>query len=349
MLEIIAIFGALRLQGWRPLRTIVFASWDAQEYNMMGSTEWVEDHIEELRHSGVAYLNVDVGVTGSEFKASASPLLQRALLRVLDRVSDPVANKTLREIWDANNSSLGGFGGGGDFVPFQDLAGTSSIDFGFDAADYPKHSCHETREWMESYVDPGLRYHHTLAQVWVLLTLEISQNLLLPYGLGDYAQTLDTQIKILQGKAEALGAPVGNGFDLAPLLDSIHHLNMAAQQREDWEIWWFGQVFGSGSLETNGLAQMRRKHNHKITDFETNLLDLHGHDPQHHNGDPHGVPGREQFKHVIFGPQRWSGQDDGWFPFINDALEDKDWEQAQKMVEKTSRIIMRAHDKVMAE
>jgi len=124
---------------------------------------------------------------------------------------------------------------------------------------------------------------------------------------------------------------------------------MAAQQREEWEIWWFGQVYGSGTLETNSMAEARRKHNNRITDFETNLLDLHGHDPKHHKDDPHGVPGREQFKHVIFGPQLWSGYDEAWFPFISDALEAKDWAQAQKMVEKTARIIMRAHDEVMSE
>src|ERR1700761_2606463 len=99
MLEVVSILGRLRAQGWRPLRSIIFASWDAEEYNMIGSTEWVEEHIDRLRKTGVAYINVDTGVSGSNFQASASPILKRALLRVLDRVQDSGKNKTVGQIW----------------------------------------------------------------------------------------------------------------------------------------------------------------------------------------------------------------------------------------------------------
>ncbi|KAK4954752.1 hypothetical protein LTR66_013511, partial [Elasticomyces elasticus] len=92
MLEVVNIFSGLRKLGWRPLRTIEFASWDAEEYNLIGSTEYVEDHMEYLRENGVAYLNVDVGVYGDRFRAAASPLFERVVLRVLDRVADPHKN-----------------------------------------------------------------------------------------------------------------------------------------------------------------------------------------------------------------------------------------------------------------
>lgn len=346
MLELIALFGELRAQGWRPLRTIVFASWDAEEYNMIGSTEWVEDHIAELRKSGAAYINVDTGVSGSVFRASASPLLQKALLRVLDRVADPVSNQTLRQLWDMRDTQLEGLGSGSDYVAFQDLAGTSSIDISFEGEGFPYHSCYETLEWMERFGDPGLQYHATLAQVWVLLTLELSQDLLLPMGLLDYAQALDRQVKVLQGHAKSLGAPIGNGFDLSPLSNAIRQVAKSAQIREDWEIWWFGQVYGSGVLETNNLAEQRRRHNHRIINFETNLLDLPGADPERASGGSYGLPGRDQFKHVVFGPQLWSGYDEAWFPFIRDAVEAQNWVQAQAMVEKTARIITHAAEKV---
>jgi hypothetical protein len=313
---------------------------------MIGSTEWVEDHINELRHSGAAYLNVDVGVTGSEFHASASPLFQRALIRVLDRVSDPVLNKTFKDIWESRNSRLEGLGSGSDYVAFQDLAGTSSIDFGFRGEGFPYHSCYETFEWMSRFGDPDFKYHSALAQIWVLLTLELSQNLLLPFSVLDYVEALDRQIKVLHGQAESLGAPLGHGFDLNPLSTAVQVLQHAAQQREDWEAWWFGQVYGSASLETNALAELRRAHNNKITDFETNLLDIPGSDPMNPHGTPHGVPGREQFKHVVFGPQLWSGYDEAWFPFVQDAVDEKDWSGAQAMVEKTARIIKRAAEEL---
>ncbi|KAH9827163.1 Transferrin receptor-like dimerization domain, partial [Teratosphaeria destructans] len=89
MMEIVRIFGELRNIGWRPLRTIEFVSWDAEAYNLVGSTEYVEEHADVLREHGVAYINVDAGVYGPRFRASGSPLWERALFHVLDRVDDP--------------------------------------------------------------------------------------------------------------------------------------------------------------------------------------------------------------------------------------------------------------------
>ena len=87
--------------------------------------------MEEMRRNGVAYLNVDVAVTGDNFEASASPILQTALLRAMESVADPVNNKTLRALWAEKGSSLQGLGAGSDYVAFQDMAGTSSLDMGF--------------------------------------------------------------------------------------------------------------------------------------------------------------------------------------------------------------------------
>ena len=135
-LEVVRIFGELQKSGWRPLRTIEFASWDGEEYNLIGSTEHVEARIKNLRYNGFAYLNVDVAVQGSDFRAAASPVFEQALLRVLDRTSDPVRNQTLRSIWDENNSKVQGLGAGSDYVAFQDMAGTSSIDLSFEGPPY---------------------------------------------------------------------------------------------------------------------------------------------------------------------------------------------------------------------
>ena len=104
---------------------------DGEEYNLIGSTEHVEAQMDEIRRNGVAYLNVDVAVTGVDFQASASPVLQTAMLRVMESVADPVNNKTLRALWAEKGSALQGLGAGSDYVAFQDMAGTSSLDMGF--------------------------------------------------------------------------------------------------------------------------------------------------------------------------------------------------------------------------
>ena len=145
MMELVRIFGQLRKLGWRPLRTIEFVSWDAEEFNMMGSTEYVEENMPYLRENAIAYLNVGAGVFGPNFRAAGSPLWERSLLRVLDRVADPNTNNSLKTLWEDNKSRLEGLGAGSDYVAFQDMAGTSSIDFGFEGPTngYPAHSCYE--------------------------------------------------------------------------------------------------------------------------------------------------------------------------------------------------------------
>ncbi len=116
----------------RSLNTLTYDDGrDGEEYNLIGSTEHVEARMDEIRRNGVAYLNVDVAVTGSDFQASASPILETALLRVMESVTDPVSNKTLRAVWAEKGSTLQGLGAGSDYVAFQDIAGTSSLDMGF--------------------------------------------------------------------------------------------------------------------------------------------------------------------------------------------------------------------------
>ena len=87
--------------------------------------------MDATRRNGFAYLNVDVAVTGSDLEVSASPILEKALLRAMEDVADPINNKTLRAIWAEKGSSLQGLGAGSDYVAFQDMAGTSSLDMGF--------------------------------------------------------------------------------------------------------------------------------------------------------------------------------------------------------------------------
>lgn len=353
LMEVVRIFSELRKLGWRPLRTIEFVSWDAEEYNLVGSTEYVEDNVDYLRDHGVAYLNVDVGVFGQTFRAAGSPVWHRALLHVLKRISDPAGNATLMELWDQHGSQLEGLGAGSDYVAFQDIAGTSSIDFGFgnvgrsvDGADqdfYPYHSCYETREWMTTYGDPGMQYHRTLAQVWALLILEIADRPLLPYDLKVYAEKIHDYIGTLEREAAGIYAKLSGlprasagelhaatNFTLQPLKDAADVLATYVEQFHRFEDVWTSQVLGSGGLESTQFALRRLAYNDRLAHFETDLLDLEG------------VPGREQFKHVIFGPQAWSGYVVGYFPAVRDAVEVGNWTGALTMVERAAERIIEA-------
>ena len=386
MLEVVNVFSHLRMQGWRPLRTIEFISWDAEEYNLIGSTEHVEDHLGSLRDDGVAYLNVDVGVVGPNFWAAASPLFKDALFRVLGRITDPARNETLLNLWNGEHAQIQSLNAGSDYLAFQTMAGTSSIDFGFGGLQdqsYPYHSCYETFEWMMKFGDPGLEYHKLLAQVWVLLIIELSGEFVLRLDMNEYANAIAGYIGDLEKYIDGKGSVKMDG-----LWDSGKLLIEKAAHFSNWESWWDMEFYGRGGLETNAVAIQRVIHNDKASDFETNLLDIpereahqqgghgvggffdaliHGGFNNAHNrtqeheedgtlqAEPktnagtaaeNGIHGREQFKHVIIGPRKWQGYEGETFPHVRDAIDESDWKRAQEKVDRAAEIIRNAAEKL---
>ncbi|KAI9792782.1 MAG: hypothetical protein M1816_001514 [Peltula sp. TS41687] len=331
MLEVVHIFSELRRLGWQPLRTIQFASWDGEEYNLIGSTEWVEDNVEDLRRNGIGYINLDMAVSGTEFKASASPLFKQALLRVLDRTVDPATNHTLRSIWDQSRSKLKGLGAGSDFVAFQDIAGTSSIDLGFEGPGFEYHSCYDTFEWMENFGDPGFQYHKVMAQVMALLILELADRPILPYDLITYASAVRGYISDLEEYAskKAKNNPDAK-LNLDRLRETATQFMHDAHEFHNFENIWTEKVSPLGGVETAVMAVLRISHNERMADFETHLLDL---------SEGGGVPGREQFKHMLFAPQAWSGYDEAYFPGVRDALDEGNWTLAQQQADKVAEIL----------
>ncbi|KAL3470855.1 hypothetical protein BJX99DRAFT_40196 [Aspergillus californicus] len=343
-LELVRVFGELLTFGWRPLRTIEFASWDAEEYNLIGSTEHVEDKMENIRGNAYAYINVDVGVSGTEFEAAGSPLYERVVLQVLNRISDPVTNETLKDIWDRKNKQFAPLGAGSDYVPFQDLAGISSIDFGFTGEPYPYHSCHENYDWMTKYGDPGFQYHKVLGQFWGLLLLQFADNPILPFDVEVYAEHMAGYVIDLENYARGKAVPIDNNafgnssVNLTPLYNATSKLRENAELFQRWPKLWHDAVWGAGGFENNIIALQRMSHNYRMAKLDVHLLD------DRFGG---GIPNRTQFKHVVFGPQLWSGYDAAVFPAIQDSLETRNWTLTQEWVDRIADIILDASEKLL--
>jgi hypothetical protein len=219
---------------------------------------------------------VDVGVGGTEFKAAGSPMFRKSLLRVLDRVSDPYQNATLRALWDARGGQLDGLGAGSDYVAFQDMAGTSSLDFGFDGPGYPYHSAYDNFEWMSTVGDPGFEYHKILAQAWALLILEYSDRLVMPFDISAYSASLTAWTMDLENWVGNKGANQDGNvpWSSEPLREAVLQFAVEAEKFETWELEWDGIVLGGGGFESTILAAHRQSHNTRMANFETHLLDL---------------------------------------------------------------------------
>ncbi|KAK5996657.1 putative glutamate carboxypeptidase [Cladobotryum mycophilum] len=340
MIELARIFGDLVDRGWRPLRTIEFMSWDAEEYNLIGSTEFVEKNLNSLRDNGFAYINLDTVISGEKFMASGSPLLQKSLLHALDRVKHPKENATLREIWDRDGSKLEGLGAGSDFVAFQDIAGTSSLDLEFGEGAFPYHSSYDNFALVDQVIDKGFEFHGAMAQVVGLLLLDLADRPVLPFDMANYGHHLELWVDELEqwtnektkNKPKKEG-DAGPELSFNDLKDAAKIVTASAEEFSKWEMDWNRMIISGSGWESNELEKARIGYNDKMAMFETELLDLE-------LGG--GIPNRTQFKHVVFGPQLWSGYDEAFFPAIRDLVDAQEWSEANRFISKTAALMRKA-------
>jgi len=151
VLEEARMLGELHKQGWNPKRTIIYCAWDGEEPGLLGSTEWVETHGDELQKHAVAYINSDSNGRGF-FHASGSHDLEKLTNDVVREINDPEkilrngkglvspASPTPRirrkgnEIRKRADLTIGALGDGSDYASFLDHAGISALNIGFMAA-----------------------------------------------------------------------------------------------------------------------------------------------------------------------------------------------------------------------
>ena len=320
--EVIRSFGLALQKGWKPQRTIVFASWDGEEYGLVGSTEWVEEYITWLNTSTIAYLNVDVGARGSHFDAAASPLLHEILYEVTSLVQSPnqtVANTTVCDTWSGRIRTMGS---GSDFTAFQDFAGIPSLDIGFandpnqgDAV-YHYHSNYDSFAWMDKYGDQDWAYHVTIAKIWALLAARLSEEPFVRMRASDYAKGLIGYLDSVKEKAGQSSIPVdkaGASFNFTGLTNASTTLleaatafdlkvNSLATDLLTWESLYFFQKI---RLYWKIFAV-----NKQISNMERSFI----YDA--------GLDERPWFKHVVFAPGRWTGYAGATFPGLVEAFED---------------------------
>ncbi len=171
VLEAAQAFATLAKQGIRPARTLVFATWDAEEWGLIGSTEWVEELEDTLRAHVVAYINEDDMAAGRQFGGSGSPSLKPLIRTATRAVPDPGGSGTIYDAWlrqhkgDTTQLTLGNLGGGSDFAGFYHHLGIPSGGIGFGAAGGVYHSMYDSYHWMTAFGDSQYRAHRAAAQL----------------------------------------------------------------------------------------------------------------------------------------------------------------------------------------
>ncbi len=320
LLEVARCLGQLAKEGYRPKRTIVFASWDAEEFGIVGSTEWVEDLKVELQEKAIAYLNVDMATTGTEFYASAVPSLKPLVKEVAQTVMDPQTHQTVYEAWRQDQENhvprVGNLGSGSDHSPFIGHLGIPSISMGFYGPYGVYHAMQDTFYWMEHFGDPTFRYHVAMTQIWGILALRLADADILPFDYAAYADELLSHLKALQNENKQSTITKDRPERLRALLREWEIT--AADLHKDL----------STRLESGGVVETK-KINRSLRGLEQILT------------SESGLSLRPWFKHLAYAPGLHSGYAAVIFPGIQDALEMSDEEQASIEVDRLAEAFQR--------
>ena len=323
MLEAVHGLGALTKQGWRPKRTIVIASWDAEEEGLIGSTEWVEQNAEALEHA-VAYFNTDVAVAGADFSASAVPSLKQFLRELTRSVPSPLGG-TVYQQWrmksaGASNAApeageeihVGDLGSGSDFTPFFQHIGVPSTDIGSDGPYGVYHSVFDNYAWFTLNADPNFVYLQEMARVLGLEALRMADADVLPYDYVAYAAAISSYIDAAKNKAGDAGLGT---LDFSAVQAAAARFSVAAERAHG------AQVSASGDLAKLNLA---------LRQAETGLI------------SEQGLPNRPWYRHTIYAPGEFTGYSAVVIPGVNEALDARDVKLATQQLTVLTQALTRA-------
>ncbi|XP_072054078.1 probable glutamate carboxypeptidase AMP1 isoform X2 [Arachis hypogaea] len=300
LLDIARRFSILLGSGWTPRRSIILCSWDAEEFGMVGSTEWVEQNLINLSPKAVAYLNVDCAVQGPGLFVGSTPQLDNLIVEVTKKVKDPDSEgASIYENWavtgeDYNIQRLSAVDS--DFAPFVQHAGVPSIDVYY-GRDFPVyHTAYDSYNWMTEYGDPFFQRHVAVTGIWGLLALHLADDSILPFNYVSYAN----QLLSYKNKLSNL---LDQQVSLHPLTMSIQEFASAAKQVDD-------ESKQLRLQETAGdiVDMKKRALNDRLILAEKGFLDADG------------LHGRQWFKHLVFGPPRDQENKLDFFPGIADSI-----------------------------
>ena len=347
--------------GQRPLRTIIYAAWDAEEPGLIGSTEWAEHHAEDLQEHAVAYLNTD-GSSRGFIGIGGSHVLERFFNQIIEEVDDPIFSVTLKErrrAYDMLNGAddkakaeardradlrIYPMGSGSDYTPFLQHLGIASANLGFggEAPGGSYHTLYDTYEHYTTWKDPGLVYGTTLAKVTGRATLRLANAPRLPFefmGLADNVASYvaeiekladdmrDTTAKTNQLIADGVYAVALNpNKKLGPPAEKtpVPHFNFAPLKNALSRLEAAAMAFDATAAEN---ANSTEEINNLLYTSERLLT------------RDEGLEGRTWYKHHIYAPGFYTGYGVKTIPGVREAIEQREYEKVAPQIEIAANVL----------
>jgi N-acetylated-alpha-linked acidic dipeptidase len=333
MLETVHGVGELLKSGWKPKRTMIFASWDGEEEGLMGSTEWAEQYESELAKAP-AYFNVDVGVSGPKFGASSVPSLKQFLRDVAKSVPSPKGG-TVYEQWQkadqqspaeatgesrrrpaANVSGdvlVGDLGSGSDYSAFQQHLGVPSSDITSNGPYGVYHSVFDNFAWFKKFGDPDFVYEQQMARVFGLEALRMANADVLPYDYEEYGKEIAVYLDAANQRAKDKFGD--RTLDLNAAINAAKHFQEAG-----------AKILAKQKNPPRDAARL----NQALLSAERALL------------VPEGLPHRPWFRHAIYAPGEYTGYAAVVIPGVNEALDRGDVARAHQQLTVLTAALERA-------
>ncbi len=361
-LETCRALGDAVKHGWKPRRTLVYASWDAEEYGLVGSTEWAEAKADELKKKAVLMLNVDSAVSGPTLGLGGIPSLRDFVVEAAGSITDVRTGKTLGQTWtdehraawasaspliledpawssgegnsgktahrpDDHSPQMSWLGSGSDYTAFVDHLGIPAVDAGLRGGYGVYHSIYDDFNWMEKFGDPEFLSHATAARLYTLITMRAAGAEVVPMRFAPYGQALRQhvdELRLIRARKlrKANGPQPRAGAEFDGAADLIGAVREFRERAEECDRA-VEAAARKGGLDRARLTEL----NDAIAAVERAfLLD-------------DGLPGRPWFKHSVYAPGLTTGYASWPLPAIRQAIEeDKPGETAKAVAATVKRI-----------
>ena len=369
--------GALYKQGWRPDRTLVYASWDGEEPGLLGSTEWAETHAKELQDKAVLYVNSDTNGRGF-LDAGGSHSLQHLINQVAAGVTDPEMHVSVQERMRAHvmvngedkdakpevkdraklaaeggDVPIEALGSGSDYSAFLEHLGIASMDLGFSGEDDNGGIYHSRYDSFDHYIrfgDPTFEYGVTLAKVAGHIVLRTADANVLPLRFGDFSDQLDRYVGELHKLIDDTRKDAQQQHQLldqhafALVIDPKRPVAPPERDSDVPAIDLAPLDKAAKLLKQSAQAYKAAYSTRAAAGFhmpaaqQLQLNGLMGRMEQALS-DPDGLPGRPWFKHMIYAPGMLTGYGVKTVPGVREAIEARRWAEANQYAAVTAKVL----------
>ena len=372
VLEEARAMGQLLKQGWKPKRTIILCAWDGEEPGLIGSTEWAEEHHDELQKHAVAYINSDTNDRGYLF-AEGSHSLEKFINDVARDIQDPETKLSvwkrheLRAIGSASSEEerneirnradwrIGALGSGSDYGTFQQHDGIAALNIGFGGEDGGGiyHSIYDDFYWYTHFSDKDFVYGRALAQTAGTAVMRLADAELLPFEFGDFTDTIKTYVKELktlsnkmrseiietnrqldEGLFAATADPEQEPAPVPPPREDVPpYLNFAPLENADDALTHAAAAYRA-ALEKAEANGGAALATASLGEVNQMLIEN-----EQQLTLEKGLPGRPWYKHYVDAPGQYTGYAAKTLPAVREAIEQKHWKEADAEIVVTAKVL----------